>query len=242
MAEEQKAAEPKEAKEPKGAKEAKKKDKKKDDGKREGAPRVEKQAKPAHPPRLWVRYNQEIVPALMKEFNYRNRMQVPRLKMVSLNMGLGESTSNPGIIKIATEELTQIAGQQAVITRSKKAIANFKLRAGLAIGCRVTLRRVHMWEFLDRLLNVAMPRVRDFKGVNPKGFDGRGNYTLGVREQIIFPEVNYDKVEKVKGLNVTVCTTARTDEEGKALLKHLGMPFREVKESARGEPAIPQKA
>ena len=177
-------------------------------------------------PRLQDRYRGEIVDALMKEFGYKNTMQVPRLEKITLNMGLGEAVTNPNLVKTAVEELSQIAGQKAVVTRAKKSIANFKLRAGLAIGCMVTLRRERMWEFLDRLVSVAMPRVRDFKGISGKAFDGRGNYSLGIREQIIFPEINYDKVEKIKGLNVTITTTAKTDEEGKALLKHLGMPFR----------------
>ncbi len=195
----------------------------------EGGDAPKKEKKPAGPkmiPRMYTVYMKEIAPALMKEFNYESVMQVPRITKVSLNMGLGEAVSNPNIIKTAVEELTQIAGQKAVITRSKKSIANFKLRAGLAIGCRVTLRRERMWEFLDRLVTFALPRVRDFKGVSGKAFDGRGNYSLGIREQTIFPEINYDKVEKVKGLNVTITTTAKNDAEGKALLKHLGMPFR----------------
>lgn len=177
-------------------------------------------------PRLRVRYEKEIVPALMKEFGYRNPMQVPRLEKVVLNMGLGEAVTNPNIVKTAMEELTAIAGQRAVVTRAKKSIANFKLRAGVPIGCMVTLRGQRMWEFLDRLLNVAIPRVRDFKGVSGKAFDGRGNYSLGLREQIIFPEINYDKVDKIKGLNIAITTTAGTDGEGKTLLKQLGMPFR----------------
>ncbi|OGQ84002.1 MAG: 50S ribosomal protein L5 [Deltaproteobacteria bacterium RIFOXYA12_FULL_58_15] len=163
---------------------------------------------------------------MQKDFSFSSPMQVPRITKITLNMGLGEAVTNPNIIKTAADELTQIAGQRAVVTRAKKSIANFKLRAGVAIGCRVTLRREWMWEFLDRLVNVAMPRVRDFKGISGKAFDGRGNYSLGLREQIIFPEIDYDKVDKVKGLNVTFTTTAKTDEEGKALLKHLGMPFR----------------
>ncbi|MBI5510002.1 MAG: 50S ribosomal protein L5 [Deltaproteobacteria bacterium] len=190
------------------------------------AKKEKRQVYPKVIPRMFTRYKAEIVPLLMGEFKYSSAMQVPRLKKITLNMGLGEAVSNPNIIKTAVEELTQIAGQKAVITRSKKSIANFKLRAGLAIGCMVTLRRERMWEFMDRLVSVAIPRVRDFKGVSGKAFDGRGNYSLGLREQTIFPEINYDKVEKVKGLNVTFTTTARTDEEGKALLKHLGMPFR----------------
>ena len=175
---------------------------------------------------MQARYREEIIPALMKEFGYTSAMQVPGLEKITLNMGLGEAVGNPNIIRISQEELTKIAGQKAVVTRSKKAIANFKLRADLPIGCMVTLRRDRMWEFLDRLLSVALPRVRDFKGVGGKAFDGRGNYSLGLKEQIIFPEIDYDKIEKVKGLNISIVTSARTDAEGKALLKHLGMPFR----------------
>jgi large subunit ribosomal protein L5 len=162
----------------------------------------------------------------MKEFNYTSRMQVPRVSKISVNMGLGEAVTNPNIIKTAQDELTAITGQKAVVTRAKKSIANFKLRAGVPIGCRVTLRRDWMWEFFDRLVSVAIPRVRDFKGISGKAFDGRGNYSLGLREQIIFPEIDYDKVDQVRGMNITITTTARTDEEGKALLKNLGMPFR----------------
>jgi large subunit ribosomal protein L5 len=183
-------------------------------------------ARPAVPARLFLRYKAEVVPTLMKEFGYKNVMEVPRVTKVTLNMGLGEATSNPNMVSTAAEELMQIAGQKVVITKSKKAISNFKLRQGQAIGCMVTLRSARMWEFLDRLMSLALPRVRDFKGVNGKAFDGRGNYTLGLREQTIFPEINYDKVEKVKGMNVTITTTAKNDKEGKALLKHLGMPFR----------------
>jgi len=182
--------------------------------------------RPAVPARLFLRYKAEIVPTLMKEFGYKNVMEVPRVTKVTLNMGLGEATSNPNMVNTAAEELSQLAGQKAVITRSKKAISNFKLRENQAIGAMVTLRAARMWEFLDRLMTLALPRVRDFKGVNGKAFDGRGNYTLGLREQTIFPEINYDKVEKVKGMNVTITTTAKNDKEGKALLKHLGMPFR----------------
>lgn len=178
------------------------------------------------PPRLREKYRTEIVPALMKEFGYTSPMQVPRLSKITVNMGLGEAVSNPNIMKTAADELTVIAGQRAVVTRAKKSIANFKLRAGLPIGAMVTLRRERMWEFYDRLVNVAMPRIRDFRGVSAKAFDGRGNYSLGLREQMIFAEIDYDKVDKVKGLNVTITTTARNDEEGRALLRHLGMPFR----------------
>jgi large subunit ribosomal protein L5 len=177
-------------------------------------------------PRMQRRYSDEAIKALMGDFGYANVNQVPRVQKVVINFGLGEATLNPNIVKTVLEELTQIAGQRPVVTRAKKAIANFKLRAGLPIGCMVTLRRERMWEFLDRLVSVAMPRIRDFKGVSSKAFDGRGNYSLGLREQIVFPEIDYDKVEKIKGFNITITTTAKTDEEGRALLRHLGMPFR----------------
>lgn len=204
-----------------------KKDAKGKKGKKDAAYKVvDKQAKPAVPPRLRERYRSEIVQVLMKEFNYSNVMQVPRLTKITLNMGLGEAVQNPNIIPGAVDELTQIAGQRAVVTRSRKSISNFKLREGMPIGCMVTLRSERMWEFLDRLISIAMPRMRDFKGISGKAFDGRGNYSLGLREQIIFPEIKYDTVEHIKGLNVTIATTARTDPEGKALLKQLGMPFR----------------
>jgi large subunit ribosomal protein L5 len=179
------------------------------------------------PPRLKTFYSKEVVPLLMKEFKYENPMQVPRLTKITVNMGLGEAVANPKILDSAVEELRSITGQQPVVTRAKKAIANFKLRQGLKIGAMVTLRRERMWEFLDRLVSMALPRVRDFKGVPQKAFDGRGNYSLGIREQIIFPEINYDKIDKIKGMNVSIVTTARTDEEGRALLRHLGMPFRQ---------------
>jgi large subunit ribosomal protein L5 len=162
----------------------------------------------------------------MKEFNYGNRMQVPRLEKIVLNVGLGEAIANAKLIDAAVEEVGVITGQRPVVTRAKKAIANFKLRQGLPIGVMVTLRQTRMYEFLDRLVNMALPRVRDFKGVSAKSFDGRGNYTLGLREQLIFPEINYDKVEKIKGMNITIVTTARTDEEARALLRLFGMPFR----------------
>jgi large subunit ribosomal protein L5 len=177
-------------------------------------------------PRLLERYRSDIVPKLAQEFGYANTMQVPRLEKIVLNIGMGQATQNPKLLEKATEELSAITGQKPLVRKARKSIANFKLRQGQNIGAMVTLRGDRMWEFLDRLLSVALPRVRDFKGVSPKAFDGRGNYTLGIREQIIFPEVNYDAVEKISGLNVTVCTSARTDAEGKALLAHLGMPFR----------------
>jgi len=180
----------------------------------------------AKPARLKLRYRTEIVPALMKELGFKNPMQVPRIDKIVLNMGLGDALANNKIMESAVDQLAAISGQKPVVTRSRKAIANFKLREDQAIGCMVTLRGDRMYEFLDRLINVALPRVRDFKGVSPKAFDGRGNYTLGVREQIIFPEINYDQIEKVKGLNVSVVTTAMNDEHGLALLKSFGVPFR----------------
>ena len=176
--------------------------------------------------RLKQAYQQEQIPALMKEFDYRNVMEVPRIEKVVLNMGLGEAIQNPKLLESAVEELAAITGQKAVITRAKKSIASFKLREEMPIGTCVTLRHDRAWEFLDRLINVALPRVRDFKGISPKAFDGRGNYTLGIREQLIFPEVDIDKVAKVSGLNITIVTTAKTDEEGRALLSGMGMPFR----------------
>jgi len=176
--------------------------------------------------RLKEQYKKEIVPNLIKEFGYKNIMQVPRIEKVVVNMGLGEAIQNVKILDSATEELEVITGQKSVITKAKKSIASFKLRQGMPIGCMVTLRRERMFEFLDRLMNIALPRVRDFKGVSGKGFDGRGNYSIGIKEHLIFPEINYDKVEKVKGLNISIVTSAETDEEGKALLKGLGMPFR----------------
>jgi len=172
------------------------------------------------------RYEKEAVPALMKDFGYKSRMQVPRIKKIVVNMGMGEALANNKILDAAAAELTQITGQKPVLTRARKSIANFKLREGQAIGVMVTLRATRMYEFLERLIGVALPRVRDFKGVSNKAFDGAGNYTLGIREQIIFPEINYDQVEKIKGMNVTVVTSATNDEEGRALLKYMGMPFR----------------
>jgi large subunit ribosomal protein L5 len=178
-------------------------------------------------PRLLDRYRSEIIPKLSEEFGFANVNRVPRLQKIVVNMGVGEGAANPKLVEQAAEELAVITGQKAAIRKAKKSIANFKLRAGQPVGCTVTLRGQRMWEFFDRLVNVSLPRVRDFKGVSPKAFDGRGNYSLGVREQIIFPEIDYDKVERITGLNVTVCTTAANDAEGKALLTHLGMPFRQ---------------
>jgi large subunit ribosomal protein L5 len=171
-------------------------------------------------------YKEECVPAMMQEFSYKSSMQVPRVKKVIVNMGLGEATQNIKILDSASAELAAIAGQKPVITRARKSIAAFKLREGMPIGCMVTLRRDKMFEFLDRLLNVALPRVRDFRGVSDKAFDGRGNYTLGIKEQIIFPEIDYDKIDKIKGMNITIVTSASTDVEAKFLLRRLGMPFR----------------
>jgi large subunit ribosomal protein L5 len=177
-------------------------------------------------PRLNDIYKAEVVPRLKEKFRYRNTMEVPKLSKVIVNMGLGEAIENIKILDSAAEEIGVITGQKPVVTKARKSISNFKLRAGVPIGIKVTLRRDRMYHFLDKLMAVALPRVRDFKGVSPKGFDGRGNYTLGIKEQIIFPEVNYDKIDKIKGMNITIVTTARTDEEGMELLKLLGMPFR----------------
>jgi len=176
--------------------------------------------------RLRDKYAKEVAPALAKEFNLINKMAVPRIEKVVINMGVGEATQNAKLIDPAVTELTAITGQKAVVTRAKKSIAAFKVREGMPIGAMVTLRGDRMYEFLDRLINIALPRVRDFRGVNGKSFDGRGNYTLGLRDQLIFPEIDYAKVEKTKGMNITFVTTARNDEQAKALLKHMGMPFR----------------
>ena len=180
------------------------------------------------PARLRQLYHSEVIPALRKERGYQNVYEVPRLEKIVLNMGLGEAIQNAKILDSAVAELAAITGQRPVITKAKKAIANFKLREGLPIGCMVTLRGDRMYEFLDRLVNAALPRVRDFKGVSEKAFDGRGNYSLGIREQIIFPEIDIDKIDKVKGLTVNICTTAKSDDEGRALLKALGVPLRAV--------------
>ena len=175
--------------------------------------------------RLQDRYKKEVVPVLKKEFGIENVMAIPRLEKVVLNMGVGEAITNVKIVEAAADELTKIAGQKAVITRARKSIASFKLRAGMPIGCRVTLRGARMYEFLDRLMNIALPRVRDFRGVATRAFDGRGNYTLGIRDHLIFPEIDPGKVDKSKGLNVTIVTTAGTDDRARVLLKELGMPF-----------------
>jgi large subunit ribosomal protein L5 len=177
--------------------------------------------------RLKQHYQKSVIPALTKEFGYKNVMAVPKILKVSVNIGLGEATQNAKLMDGAVNELSQIAGQKPVVTKAKKSIAAFKLREGMSIGAMVTLRGDRMYEFLDRLMNVALPRVRDFRGVSSKSFDGRGNYTLGVRDQLIFPEIDYNKVEKVKGMNISITTSAKTDAEGLALLKHMGMPFRQ---------------
>ena len=177
--------------------------------------------------RIKEQYSKKVVPALTKEFQYKNIMEVPALKKIIINMGVGEAIENIKILDSAVTELTLIAGQRPVITKAKKSIAGFKLREGMSIGCMVTVRRDMMFEFFDRLVNVALPRVRDFRGLSSKAFDGRGNYALGIKEHIIFPEINYDKIEKMKGMNIVIVTTAKSDEEGRSLLKNLGMPFRE---------------
>ena len=171
-------------------------------------------------------YFNECVPALKEEFGYKNAMQIPQVKKIVLNMGLGEAVQNPKIVEGAAEELSRIAGQKAIITKAKKSIATFKLREGMPIGCCVTLRGDKMYDFFSKLVNIALPRVRDFRGLSPKGFDRRGNYSMGVQEQIIFPEIDYDKIDKIKGLNITIVTSANSDKEGLSLLKMLGMPFK----------------
>ncbi|MDQ6982128.1 MAG: 50S ribosomal protein L5 [Mariprofundus sp.] len=176
--------------------------------------------------RLKEDYKKRVAPALAKEFGYKNPMQVPTVDKIVINMGVGEASQNRKEIDGALADMTAIAGQKPVMTRARKSIANFKLRDGMVVGCSVTLRGEQMWEFLDRLVNIALPRIRDFRGVSPKSFDGRGNFTLGVKEQIIFPEIDYDKVDKVRGMDITICTTANTNDEGRALLKQFSMPFR----------------
>ncbi|HEX9750408.1 MAG TPA: 50S ribosomal protein L5 [candidate division Zixibacteria bacterium] len=179
-------------------------------------------------PRLKERYDREVAPKLKEQFGFTSIMRAPKLDKIVINQGLGESIANPKVLEASATQLGQITGQKATVRKARKSISNFKLREGVPIGCAVTLRGPRMYEFFDRLTNVALPRVRDFRGVPTKSFDGRGNYTLGVREQIIFPEIDYDKIEKVRGMNITICTTARTDEEALALLRLMGMPFRQV--------------
>lgn len=192
-------------------------------------------------PRLKERYEKEVVPSLVKEFKYSNRMAVPKLRKIVLNMGLGEATQNAKLLEAAAQELALVTGQKPVITRARKSIANFKLRKNAAIGAMVTLRGDRMFEFFDRLINVALPRVRDFRGLSTRAFDGRGNYTVGLRDELVFPEIDYSKVEKAKGMNISIVTDARTDAEGLALLRHLGMPFRsEIERRRAGEQTAEQ--
>ena len=212
---------------PKAGGEGKAKGKKRGEGAAELAKPVTATPQDRVVPRMRIRYAQEVIPALKKQFGYENDNQVPRIKKITVNMGLGEAVANNKIIDSGVTEITAITGQKPVVTRARKSIASFKLRQNAPIGVMVTLRRERMWEFLDRLVTFALPRTRDFKGVSPKAFDGSGNYTLGLKEQIIFPEIDYDKVDKVKGLNISIVTTAQNDEQGKALLQHLGMPFRQ---------------
>ncbi len=176
--------------------------------------------------RMQERYTQEVVPALQNAFNYRNVMEVPRIQKVVVNIGLGEAMGNPKALEAAVTDLTTVTGQKPILTKSRKSIANFKLREGVIIGAKVTLRGDRMWAFLDRLINVALPRVRDFRGVSPDAFDGRGNYTLGLRDQLIFPEIEYDKIDKLRGMEITIVTTAKNDEHSRAMLRFFGMPFR----------------
>ncbi|GAB6060934.1 50S ribosomal protein L5 [Desulfonatronum parangueonense] len=176
--------------------------------------------------RLQENYKNKVAPEMMKEFGYSSVMEIPRIQSISLNIGLGEASQNNKLIEDAVTELTQIAGQKAVVTRAKKSIAAYKLREGMPVGCRVTLRRERMWDFLDKLVSFSLPRVRDFRGIPDRGFDGRGNFTMGIREHTIFPEINMDRIDRVKGLNITIVTTASTDKEGKTLLQLLGMPFK----------------
>lgn len=175
---------------------------------------------------LREKYYEEVLPALMEKFSYRNSMEVPRIEKIVINMGIGEGKENPKLLDAAVKELAQITGQRPVITKAKKSVASFKLREGMSIGCKVTLRGGRMYDFMNKLINVALPRVRDFRGISPKAFDGRGNYSLGLKEQIIFPEIVYDEVEKIQGMDIAIITTAKTDEEAKELLRLLGMPFR----------------
>ncbi len=194
-------------------------------GKKKGGAEVLPEQKRPYP-RLWTQYRETVAPQLKKDLNLKSISQVPKIEKIVINMGLGEAISNNKVLELAVDELEAITGQKAVVTKAKKSVSNFKLREGMPIGAMVTLRRAVMWEFLDRLINVALPRQRDFKGVSDKAFDGRGNYTLGLKEQIIFPEIDYDKVDRVRGMNICVVTTAENDEQGLTLLRALGMPFR----------------
>jgi large subunit ribosomal protein L5 len=217
-------SEPKKEKKPRDEAKAKKSQGGRGGGEREKAKVVV--TAEAVAPRFIAKYKDVAIPALTKQFGYTNPNQVPKLEKIVVNMGLGAAVTNPKIIDSAVEELRAVTGQKPIVTRSKKAIASFKLRAGLPIGAMVTLRKAKMWEFLDRFISIALPRMRDFRGVSRRAFDGQGNYTLGLKEQIIFPEIDYDRIDVIKGLNVSFVTTANTDEEGRALLQHMGMPFR----------------
>src|ERR1700720_2331706 len=214
------------AKEPKAGKQAAAKDAAPKEPKGAKEPKAPKESKKVDA-RLRLRYKERVIPALVKEFGYKNVMGVPKIEKVSVNIGLGEATQNAKLMDGAVNELAAIAGQKPVVTKAKKSIAAFKLRENMPIGCMVTLRGDRMYEFFDRLVNVALPRVRDFRGISSKSFDGRGNYTLGVKDQLIFPEIDYAKVDKTKGMNISITTTARTDAEGMALLRAMGMPFRQ---------------
>jgi len=200
--------------------------KKADAAKSKGKPKFQERIVRKEPPRLLKIYNESITKKMIEEFQYKNVMEIPKITKVVINVGLGEAIQNPKMLDSVVEELQLISGRKVVVTKAKHSIANYKLREGMKIGCMVTLRREQMYEFLDRLINFALPRTRDFKGVSSKGFDGRGNYSLGVREQIIFPEISYDKIEKIRGMNITIVTTAKSDDHARALLRHFGMPFR----------------
>ena len=176
-------------------------------------------------PNLKAKYREEVAPALMQKFNYKSTMQIPRIEKIVVNVGCGEARDNAKVLDAVVGDLTTITGQKAIVTKAKKSVANFKLREGMPIGAKVTLRGDKMWEFLDRLFNVALPRVRDFRGINPNAFDGRGNYALGIKEQLIFPEIEYDKIDKIRGMDIIICTTAKTDEEARELLSLIGAPF-----------------
>jgi large subunit ribosomal protein L5 len=235
------AKEKEEVKKEKPVKEKAVKEKTESKGKKESAGQGKKESGPQEkgvPARLFEQYRKTVVPALMAKFQYKNPMQVPRLEKISINIGVGDATQDPKLLEVSIRELETITGQKSAVTKSKKAISNFKLRENLAIGCRVTLRRAKMYEFMDRLVSIALPRVRDFKGVPDKSFDGHGNYTLGVKEQIIFPEIDVDKITRLNGMDVTFVTTAKNDVEAYELLKALGMPFvkrEEVIQTAPGQ-------
>ncbi|MCL2248899.1 MAG: 50S ribosomal protein L5 [Oscillospiraceae bacterium] len=179
-------------------------------------------------PRMKIKYKEEAAPALMKKFGYKSVMEIPKVEKIVVNVGCGDARDNAKAIDAVVKDVTQITGQKAVVTKARKSVANFKLREGMPVGVKVTLRQAKMWEFLDRLLNVALPRVRDFRGISPNAFDGRGNYALGLKEQLVFPEIDYDKIEKIRGMDIVICTTAKTDEEARELLTHLGAPFIQV--------------